>query len=514
MLLSAFLKSEFNLLLFWLILGLGAGFIYSLQLLGFGDYGTLLVASRMRSLHISQMLYGFFPLILSLLPFALFQKDGILDNRIIKYLQMYFVVWNLFLLLMSLTILFGDMRGLPFYDFDYLLNFLLASSGIFYIIALFLALKNYKSNRPLWVNISLLVVVVAPLLLLFLMNPSYGQVEKSLIGPHGDNTLGMSFALIPLYYLLIKLASSKEFIPKAHILWLIPFIGYILSLIIRNFFHTLSYNEEWVFQYLTLLYIPLLYIWIRDSSVSFKSNPYLIISILAFLFVDIEGNILFVPEIRWLIHRNDLIVGHAHIAMGVGVAFMALSIVHYLLPRLLHKNGAILWTIMMGLIALSLSVAGLVQAGIIDSSVYYFWWLRTIFGLFLISMVAYQFIHSSDIKIDSKIKLYHLAGLMSDAIGGVLLILIGSWLFAQLGFKFSYSYEFVVFAFMIGTGTLHYFGLYGDSEILAKTSSIIRLLVGSMFIALFATKHIDAISLLVGLYDISFALVYWLFLKK
>jgi cbb3-type cytochrome oxidase subunit 1 len=371
-LLSVFLKSEFNLLLFWLILGLSVGAIYSLQLLGVGDYGTLLVASRMRSLHISQMLYGFFPLILSLLPFALFQKDGILDTRIIKYLQMYFVVWNLFLLLMSLTILFGDMRGLPFYDFDYLLNFLLASSGIFYIIALFLALKNYKSNRPLWVNISLLVVLVAPLLLLFLMNPSYGQVEKSLIGPHGDNTLGMSFALIPLYYLLIKLSSTKEFIPKAHILWLIPFFGYILSLVIRNFLHTLNYNEEWAFQYLTLLYIPLLYIWIRDSGVNFKSNPYLIISILAFLFVDIEGNILFIPEIRWLVHRNDLIVAHAHIAMGVGVAFMALSIVHYLLPKLLHKHAALAWTIMMGLIAISLSIAGLVEAGLIDSKIQYF----------------------------------------------------------------------------------------------------------------------------------------------
>lgn len=514
MLLSVFLKNEFSLLLFWLILGLGAGFVYSLQLLGVGDYNTLLVASRMRSLHISQMLYGFFPLILSLLPFALFQKDNILDAHIIKYLQRYFIVWNLFLLLISLTILFGDMRGLPFYDFDYWLNFLLASSGIFYIIALFLALKNYKSNRPLWVNISLLVVTIAPILLLFLMNPSYGQVEKSLIGPHGDNTLGMSFALIPLYYLLIKLSSIKEFTPKANILWLIPFLGYIISLVIRNFFHTLSYNEEWIFQYLTLLYIPLLYIWMRDSGINFKINPYLIISILAFLFVDIEGNILFIPEIRWLVHRNDLIVAHAHIAMGIGVAFMALSIVHYLLPQVLHKRAAILWTAMIGLIAIALSIAGLVEAGIVNSNIKYFWMLRTFFGFVLIALVKYQFIVSSNIKIDSKIKLYHLAGVASDAIGGLLLILIGNWLFMHLGFGFSYGYEYVVFAFMIGTGTLHYFGLYDNSEMLAKTSSIIRLLVGSMFIALFLTKHIDIIALLVGAYDISFALVYWLFLKR
>ena len=51
----------------------------------------------------------------------------------------------------------------------------------------------------------------------------------------------------------------------------------------------------------------------------------LFISIFAFLFVDVEGNILFIPDIRWLFHRNDLIVAHAHVAMGVGVLFMVIS---------------------------------------------------------------------------------------------------------------------------------------------------------------------------------------------
>ena len=39
----------------------------------------------------------------------------------------------------------------------------------------------------------------------------------------------------------------------------------------------------------------------------------------------ISGNILFIPEIRWLFHRNDLIVAHAHVAMGIAVFFMVIS---------------------------------------------------------------------------------------------------------------------------------------------------------------------------------------------
>mgnify|MGYP006944251338 FL=1 len=75
--LKTFIHNEINLLFIWLIIGLSAGLVYSLELLGVSDFDSLLVASRMRSLHISHMLYGFFPLVLSLLPFALFEKDQI-----------------------------------------------------------------------------------------------------------------------------------------------------------------------------------------------------------------------------------------------------------------------------------------------------------------------------------------------------------------------------------------------------------------------------------------------------
>ena len=42
------------------------------------------------------------------------------------------------------------------------------------------------------------------------MNPTIGQVESTVSGPHGDNTLGMSLALIPIYYLKNFFTLSKN----------------------------------------------------------------------------------------------------------------------------------------------------------------------------------------------------------------------------------------------------------------------------------------------------------------
>ena len=61
-----------------------------------------------------------------------------------------------------------------------------------------------------------------------------------------------------------------------------------------------------------------LYRWYKDSNITNVAKRALFYFNLGFLFVDIE-NILFIPEIRWLFHRNDLIVAHAHVAMGIGV---------------------------------------------------------------------------------------------------------------------------------------------------------------------------------------------------
>ncbi|MBN2767463.1 MAG: hypothetical protein JXQ68_00005, partial [Campylobacterales bacterium] len=297
------------------------------------------------------------------------------------------------------------------------------------------------------------------------------------------------------------------------ILWIIPLVGYTVSLIIRNFLHSLSYNEEWFFQYLTFFYIPLLYIWLKDAKINFTTNPYLIISIIAFIFVDIEGNILFVPEIRHLIHKNDLVIGHAHIAMGIGVAFMSLSILHNILPNLFSKYFAMLWGIALGLMTLVLTIAGIKEAGLFEMNINYLWMIRSLFGLLVIIYIFSISIKNLGLKLESKISFYHLAGLLSDGIGGLLLILAGNVIFTTLGFTFEDSFTYAVFAFMTGVGMVHFFGLFYQSELLAHIAALIRVLVGSMFIALFVTKHIDAIGLLVGTYDIAFALIYLLYIK-
>lgn len=509
--LNRFINDELPLALIWLILGLFAGLVYAAEILGLDGSMTLLSPERARSLHISQMLYGFFPLMLSLLPFALFQKEGVLSETAIGHLRRYFVVWNLFLLFMSMALLFGNIRGLPFYDFPYQLNFLLAFSGLFYLLALIDALRRYE-KRPLWVNISLLAVIAAPIALIVLMNPQYGQVEKTLIGPHGDNTLGMSFTLIPIYYLLLKLTATKEFNPRWHWFWIIPLVGYVVSLLIRNFFHSLSYNEEWFFQYLTLLYLPLLWVWLRDAGVTFKTNPYLILSIGAFVFVDLEGNFLFIPEIRSLIHRNDLVVGHAHIAMGLGVAFMALAILHHLLPNLFRRLYAVLWTVLMVLMAIVLTIAGIIEAGG-SNTVEPYLALRAVFGALLVGIVLWISFDRLKFRVDSSMKFYHLSGFLSDAGGGVILILAGAALFPLLGFHFSGTYEYIVFAFMIGTGLAHWYGLQGDPHRFAAFTASVRAVCASVFAALYMAGVLDTVALLVALYDTLFALVYWLVLR-
>jgi len=511
--LSKFLNDHLPLLLMWLLLGLFAGLVYALELVGMDSSMTLLSPERARSLHISQMLYGFIPLVLSLLPFALFDQEGVLTPKALRHLTRYMVVWNTFLLFMTMALLFGTLRGLPFYDFPYQLTFILALSGLFYALALVESLKHY-TQRPLWVTVSLGVVVIAPVALIILMNPHYGQVEQTLVGPHGDNTLGMSFALLPLYYLLLKLSRTQTFLPRYHGLWIIPLAGYVVSLMIRNFVHPLSYNEEWFFQYLTLLYLPLLWLWANDAGVSMKTNPYLILSIGAFLLVDIEGNILFIPTLRALMHRNDLVVGHAHIAMGIAVAFMALSLAHHLLPNVFRRGYALIWSGLLMAIALVLSGAGLIEAGILEGSIEPLFIARAVFGFGVIALIVTIVLRALFRPITNPLAWYHVIGFLGDFWGGVILVLAGKGLFGYFGFAFSGTYEYLVFAFVMGTGVIHWFGWNEASDRLAHITAVIRLMVSATFAALYMAGSLDTLALGIALYDGIYAMIYFLGLRK
>lgn len=446
---------------------------------------------------------------LSYLPFLIINKEGIKSKIGLHYLNLYTIFWYIFLVFMISSLLFGNRRGLAFYDFPYELNFILAFAGVFYIIALYKYIKAYDVI-PLWIKVCLWIVIIAPFALLILMNPIIGQVESTIKGPHGDNTLGMSLALIPIYFLIIKLLNNGIFKAKWNILWIIPTIFYFSSVLYRSFIGHLSYEQEWFCQWLTLLYIPLLYKWYKDSNIETFAKKALLISILAFLFVDIEGNILFIPQFRWLFHRNDLIVAHAHVAMGIGVFFMVISMFVPYIKEL--KKISFYYSYILGLLGIFtvLSISGFIQAGIINGDIQTLWSLRTLFGT-ITFLSLFTFI-SFRLKLTALQK-YNLFAVLADGFGGVFLILFASFTYPLLGFYFNGSYEYIVFGFVITTGIIHFFALkYKDyEEVLTIITVIIRVIISSLFFALFYNKTLGIEALGVTLFDLTYASIFLIF---
>lgn len=509
---SNFIDKNFKISIAFFALGLFFGLVYSINLLGFSINSETLNPVNMRAIHISLMLYGFIPLMLSYLPFLLINKEVGFDKEGLRYLNLYTIFWYIFLVFMVVSLLLGKNRGLAFYDFAYELNFLLALAGVFYIIALYKFIRLY-TTLPLWIKVCLRVVIIAPITLLILMNPLIGQVESTVTGPHGDNTLGMSLALIPIYYLIIKLLNNGEFKARWNILWIIPTIFYFGTVLYRIFFEPLTYNQEWVAQYLTLLYVPLLYRWFKDSNIEPHAKKALLISILAFLFVDVEGNILFIPEIRWVFHRNDLIVAHAHVAMGISVFFMVIAMFINSIKELqkaIYLNSYLF--ALLGIFTV-LSISGFVQAGFLNISSEVLWTLRTAFGFFALVFI-FAFIKMRTTY--SKIELYNIAGILSDGLGGVFLILLASFIYPLIGFTFSGVYEYVVFAFVSMTGIIHYMALKNPSSqvVLMNLTVIIRVFASSVFFALYASGKLGYEALAICLFDLSFVFVYLIYFYK
>jgi len=509
---DAFINRHFKISLLFLFLALFFGILYSINLLGFSIPSDTLLPSNVRSLHISLVLYGFIPLMLSYLPFLIITKEKVQSENGLHYLNLYTIFWYIFLVFMISSLLFGNRRGLAFYDFPYELNFILALAGVFYIIALYKYIKAYDVI-PLWIKVCLWIVVIAPFALLILMNPTIGQVESTIKGPHGDNTLGMSLALIPIYYLIIKLLNIGEFKARWNILWIIPTLVYFSSVFHRSFIDHLSYEQEWFCQWLTLLYLPLLYRWYKDSQIETFAKKALLISILAFLFVDVEGNILFIPEFRWLFHRNDLIVAHAHVAMGIGVFFMVIAMFVSYIKEL--RKISFYYMYLAGLLGIffALSISGFIQASVIKGDIQTLWVFRTLFGL-ITFLSLFSFI-SLKLKLTSLQK-YNLFGVLADGFGGVFLILLASFSYPLLGFNFSGAYEYVVFGFVSTTGIIHYFALTQKEHelILTKITVITRVLISSIFFALFYNKTLGIEALGISFFDIAYACIFLLFFYK
>ena len=502
-----------NIVLIWVwvfLASLVVGTIYAWQYLGYTSLNeTLLNPATTRSLHITLMLYGPIMLALSLLPFALFHKEGLSLSDAVIPLRNYFFLWHLFLFMAVVSILFGVQRNLAFYDFAYELNFILASSGIFYIIAIFKTIKQYEVP-PLWVKVSKTLLFVAPIALLILMNPNFGQVERTPTGPHGDNTLGMSFTLIPLFYLMIKLHAKENFIARGHFFWILPLVMYAISVVMRILWGDLSIPQEWFFQWMTFAYAPLLIMWYRDAKLSLKTSPYLIISIWAFLFVMIQGNILFIPEIKEFFHKNNLVIAHAHVAIGIGIFYMGLSVLEYFYK--LPKMFSHFWLYVIAIIFVPLTIAGFVEAGLLDMDTTPLLWMRLIGGILAVLGFCYFIIKEIKIPELKLLNLYHLNGFASDGLGAIVLILFAPTLFNFLGFEFHPIY-YLVFGFMGFVGILHLIGVCKESHFLAYTTSIARIITGTIFFSLFYLGTIDGLGLVVGAYDLSYALIYLLYLR-
>lgn len=507
-----FIQSHFRISFTFFTIGLFFGILYSVNLLGYSLDSVTLLPSNIRSLHISLMLYGFIPLMLSYLPFLLINKEVGSCDEGLYYLNLYSIFWYIFLVFMSLSLLFGNTRGLAFYDFPYELNFILALAGVFYILALYKFIKQYKILPP-WVKVCLKIVLIAPITLLILMNPIIGQVERTTLGPHGDNTLGMSLTLLPLFYLIIKLLNKGTFTAKWNIFWIIPTGFYFLSVVYRIFFDALTYNQEWFLQYLTLFYLPLLYRWYKDSKIQGFAKKALLISILAFLFVDVEGNILFIPSLRWLFHRNDLIVAHAHIAMGIGIFFMIIAMYSQYITSLNKRFFYRTYLLGMLGIVVVLSVSGFSQIGFLSIDITTLWALRTLFGILTVFSVFAFFSFKQKL---STLQIYNLFGLINDGVGGVLLILFASFFYPLLGFSFEGRYEYIVFAFVGLTGVIHFMALkYKEYEnILTNLTVIIRVFISALFFALYSSNTLGIEALLICLFDLIFASFYLIFLDK
>ena len=506
------IRKHFYISLIFLLFGLVFGFYYSLNLLGYSVNSQILNPEDVRAAHLSLILYGFIPFMLSFLPFLLLYKDLGVNLKALRYIELYAVFWYVFLVIMTISLLMGVRRGLAFYDFHYSLNAILAFAGLFYILALYKYIKEYK-KKPLWVTISLKIAIIAPFVLLFLMNPMFGQVEATVSGPHGDNTLGMSLAIIPLYYLVIKFLSTNNFQAKWHILWIIPCGFYLLSVLHRIFIGSLTYGQEWFFQWLTLLYVPLLIKWYTDAHMPRESKFLLFISICGFLFVDIEGNILFIKSIRWIFHRNDLVVAHSHIAMGVGMLFLTLSMYANIIKEL--KNSLFSKHYLLGMLGmfLALTISGFVQAGYVSFDIRTLWIMRSISGVFIISSFVYFIFFK--IKL-SNLQIYNFIGFLSDGIGGILLFLTASYLYPLFGFTFSGVYEYVVFGFMSTTGFLHYLAMRDSyaEQLLTFSTAIIRFFIGGIFLSLYLSHKLGFEALAIFSFDFIYASIFFVWFYK
>ena len=515
---SNFLQKHLFVISGFLVLGLISGFVYSLQFLGFLTDASSLYLSHARSIHISLMLYGFIPVNLLLLPFSLCVKQGWISQQGLLELNRFLKIWYVFLVLMTVSLLFGIHRDLTFYNYPYELNFLLAVAAFFYSRAVnFFVEASGQSFQGFQVLRFAIPIGVCALVLL--LHPEWGIANIPLDRPRGDNTLGMSLILLPAFYAAIEISAANKWALQGkrawHWGWGIPLLGYGVSIVCRVVFENLSYGWEWFFQALTLLYIPLLLRWLYLARIQFKNAPLLVVAVVAFLLVDFQGNLFFAPPIRELFHGSDMIIGHAHLAIAVGMFCLSLVALQPSLPKIFSPIWIWGWVAALGLMITALTFAGLVEAGLIQVNLRGLWWLRSLAGALAIGFGAVLWGRSLGIPLSQPLRvprgvlLYHLIGALSDGLGGMLLLLFGPLLYAVLELPFVGGYQYIVFGFVAGIGFLHWMAVRQPKLrfALARGTAWVRVLTAALFYALFLGGKMGYEAIAIGAYDLVFALV-------
>ena len=214
-----------------------------------------------------------------------------------------------------------------------------------------------------------------------------------------------------------------------------------------------------------------------------------------------------------MFHRNDLIVAHAHMAMGIGVFFMVIAMFSKYIKDI--NKSIFYYTYLTGVLGIFivLSISGFSQANIIDLDIFNLWVLRTIFGILTIFSLLTFITYTKKL---STLKIYNLIGVLNDGLGGVFLILLASYLYPLVGFEFSGKYEYIVFAFVSMTGIIHLMALkYNEhSIILTKLTVIIRIFISALFYAIYSANILGVEALIISSFDIIFASIYLIYIKK
>jgi hypothetical protein len=161
----------------------------------------------------------------------------------------------------------------------------------------------------------------------------------------------------------------------------------------------------------------------------------------------------------------------------------------------------------MAIIFVSLTLAGFAEAGVFGFDVEFMWQIRLFGGVVAVVGLIYYIANKINRTKLSLLQLYHLNGFLSDGVGALILFLAAPMLFSFLGFAFTPHY-YLVFGFMGFVGILHFMGITKESHFLAYATALARFITGSIFFSLFYIGIIDALGLLVGFYDIAYALLY------